>query len=57
MWEYYDVTPWRFRVKLKNGEYAYFGTTLMRRKLDDGLWEYRRPTDDEGAEYQSQTAW
>lgn len=57
MWEYYDVPPWRFRVKLKTGEYAYFGATLMRRKLADGIWEYRRPTDEEGGEYQSMTAW
>jgi len=57
MWEFYDVPPWRFRVKLKNGEHAYFGSTVMRRRLDDGTWEYRPLTDDEGSEYLSMNAW
>lgn len=57
MWKYYEVPPWRVRVKLKNGEYAYFGTTVMRRRLADKTWEYRHCTEEEQAEYQLSLIW
>lgn len=56
-WEYYEVPLLMFRVKCKDGTYAYFGTMLVRRMLQDRLWEYRPPTPEEGSEYQARNAW
>jgi hypothetical protein len=45
-WQYYHVPPFR-SVKLKDGAVAKFNDLLLRRRLADGTWEYRRATQDE----------
>jgi hypothetical protein len=56
-WEHYIVSPWRFRVKLRAGEFVYFGHLVMRRRLPDGSLEYRQPTTEEAADEQTRNAW
>jgi hypothetical protein len=56
-WDYYEVALFKFRVQLKSGEHVYPGTIVLRRRLDDGRWEYRWPTEDEADEYQRRDAW
>ncbi|MGY4496950.1 hypothetical protein ACVWYH_000877 [Bradyrhizobium sp. GM24.11] len=56
-WSFYVIPLLKFRVKLKSGETVYFGHLVMRRKLPDGSWEYRRPTNEEAAEEQTSNAW
>jgi hypothetical protein len=45
-WQFYNVLPF-CRVRPKDGPVARFNDLVMRRYLDDGLWEYRWPTQEE----------
>lgn len=56
-WETFFIHPWRWSVLLMDGTKAYWSRTVMRRKLPDGSWQYRRMTDQEAADEQDKNAW
>lgn len=56
-----DSTEWEFcdpflPKRLLDGQRSSFGETLMRRRVK-GVWQYRRLTPKESAEWVSMTAW
>lgn len=51
-WRYFTAV---FPRSLKDGTKATGG--LMRRRLGDGSFEYRRPTEEEGLAHDQEQAW
>jgi len=48
-WQHYRVLPFG-SIRLKKGSLSKFNDHVMRRRLADGLWEYRWPTEAEAYE-------
>jgi hypothetical protein len=55
-WQDYHVQPFE-NVRLKDGSEAKLNDHVMRRRLADGLWEYRWPTEQEANDQWKADQW
>jgi hypothetical protein len=55
-WSPYKVGPFA-GIRLEDGSEAEMTDLVMRRRLANGTWEYRRSTDEEAAEYFADQQW
>jgi hypothetical protein len=55
-WQDYHGQPFE-NVRLKDGSEAKLNDHVMRRRLADGLWEYRWPTEQEANDQWKADQW